>query len=234
MEPFTCLLVDDEPLARELMVTYCGYLPQLKIEAVCGNAFEARTMLQEKAIAILFLDIHMPVLDGIGFLQTLKTRPQVIITTAYKEYAVKAFDLAVCDYLVKPFSLERFIMAVDKATENIGSRKNNTPVAKEAVDHLFIKTEGKLYRINHDELLFAEANGNYTKIATTDKTLTPAITFSGLEQQLPATQFIKVHRSFIINKSKVGRIEGNRLFIVEQEIPIGKNYRDELFKKLGL
>lgn len=234
MDQFTCLLVDDEPLARELMVTYCGYLPQLKIEAVCGNAFEARTMLLEKAIAILFLDIHMPVLDGIGFLQTLKTRPQVIMTTAYKEYAVDAFDLAVCDYLVKPFSLERFIRAVDKATENIGSRNNRNPVAKAADDHLFIKTEGKLYRISHDDLLFAEANGNYTKIVTTDKPLTPAMSFYSLEQQLPATQFIKVHRSFIINKSKVRRIEGNRVFIGEQEIPIGKNYRDELFKKLGL
>ena len=234
MDQFTCLLVDDEPLARELMVTYCGYLPQLRIEGVCGNAFEARTMLQEKAIAMLFLDIHMPVLDGIGFLQTLKTRPQVIMTTAYKEYAVNAFDLAVCDYLVKPFSLERFIRAVDKATENIGFRNNPNPVAKAADDHLFIKTEGKIYRINHDELLFAEANGNYTRVVTIDKTVIPAMSFYSLEQQLPATQFIKVHRSFIINKSKVRRIEGNRVFIGEQEIPIGKNYRDELFKKLGL
>lgn len=234
MDQISCLIVDDEPLARELMVTYCSYLPQLKIEAVCGNAFDAKIILQEKSIAILFLDIQMPVLDGISFLQTLKIRPQVIVTTAYKEYAVNAFDLAVCDYLVKPFSLERFIMAVDKATESINSRNNHTSISSTEEAHIFIKTEGKIYRVNYNDLLFAEANGNYTKIVTTDKTLIPAMPFSGLEQQLPAAQFIKVHRSFIINRSKIGRIEGNRIFINEQEIPIGKNHRDELFKKLGL
>lgn len=234
MDQFSCLIVDDEPLARELLVTYCSYLPQLRIEAVCGNAFEAKTILQEKPIALLFLDIHMPVLDGIGFLQTLKNKPQVIMTTAYKEYAVNAFDLAVCDYLVKPFSLERFINAVDKATENLHSGNSHTLTGKTDEDHIFIKAGGKIYRVTYNDLLFAEANGNYTRLVTTDKILLPTMPFSGLEQQLPASQFIKVHRSFIINRSKIGRIEGNRIFINEQEIPIGKNYRDEFFKNLGL
>lgn len=234
MDQFSCLIVDDEPLARELMMTYCDYLPQLRIKGVCGNAFEAKTILQENEIAILFLDFNLPVLDGLGFLQTLKTRPQVIMTTAYKEYAVNAFDLAVCDYLVKPFSLERFIIAVDKAAESIKSSKKQTLTGQKDNDHLFIKTDGKIYRVNYDDLLFAEANGNHTKIVTTDKTLVPVMSFFGLEQQLPADQFIKVHRSFIINRSKIGRIDGNRIFISELEVPIGKNYRDELFKTLGL
>jgi DNA-binding LytR/AlgR family response regulator len=234
LDQISCLIVDDEPLARELLVTYCSYLPHIRIEAVCGNAFEAKTILQEKPIAILFLDIHMPVLDGIGFLQTLKNKPQVIMTTAYKEYAVSAFDMAVCDYLVKPFPLERFIKAVDKAIENLNSGNAHTLTGKTEEDHVFIKAEGKIYMVTFKDLWFAEANGNYTKIVTTDKILLPAMPFSGLEQQLPTGQFIKVHRSFIINQSKIGRIEGNRIFINEQEIPVGKNYRDQLFKKLGL
>lgn len=234
MDPISCLIVDDEPLARELLVTYCSYLPQIRIEAICGNAFEAKTILQEKPVAILFLDIHMPVLDGIGFLQTLKNKPQVIMTTAYKEYAVNAFDLAVCDYLVKPFSLERFIKAVDKAAENLHSGNSHALTDKTQEDHVFIRAEGKIYRISYKDLLFAEASGNYTKIVTTNKILLPAMPFSGLVQQLSADQFIKVHRSFIINRSKIARIEGSRIFINEQEIPIGKNYRDALFKKLRL
>jgi len=233
MGQICCLIVDDEPLARELMVTYCSYLPQLKVEGVCGNAFEAKAILQQKTIAILFLDIHMPVLDGIGFLQTLKTRPQVIMTTAHKEYAVDAFDLAVCDYLLKPFSMERFIVAVDKANDNINSHHNHA-IIKASEEHIFVKTEGMIYRVNFDDLLFAEANRNHTRIVTTEKTLEPIMTFSVLEQQLPATRFIRIHRSFIVNQSKITHIDGNRLFIGEHEIPIGKNHRNELFKILGL
>ena len=233
MGQISCLIVDDEPLARELMITYCSYLPQLKIEAVCGNAIEAKAILQERAISILFLDIHLPVLDGIGLLQTLKIRPQVIMTTAYKEYAVDAFDLAVCDYLVKPFSLERFIMAIDKATENIKYRSNHSDF-KAGDHHVFIKTEGMIYRVKYDDMLFAEASRNYTKIVTIDKILLPMMPFSVLEQQIPTSQFTRVHRSFIVNKSKITRIDGNWLFIGDQAIPFGKNHRDELFKILGL
>jgi DNA-binding LytR/AlgR family response regulator len=233
MGQISCLIVDDEPLARELMVTYCSYLPQLKIEAVCGNAFEAKAILQERAISILFLDIHMPVLDGIGFLQTLKNRPQIIMTTAYREYAVNAFDLAVCDYLVKPFALERFIVAVEKATENINSRIDHTKV-NAGEEHIFIRTEGMIYRVNYTDFLFAEANRNYSRIVTTEGTLEPMMAFLVLESQLPATQFLRIHRSFIVNQSKITRIDGNRLFIGELEIPIGKNYRRELFKILGI
>jgi DNA-binding LytR/AlgR family response regulator len=234
MNQISCLIVDDEPLARELMVTYCGYMPQLRIEATCGNALEAKAVLQEKEIAILFLDIHMPVLDGIGFLQTLKTKPQVIMTTAFKEYAVNAFDLAVCDYLVKPFSLERFMIAVDKAMAQINALQNYPARTQEIPEHFFIKADGRIYQVAYQDLLFIEANGNYTKIVTADRTLQPTMAFSSFAPQLPADQFLKVHRSFMINRSKIGHIEGNRIFINEHEIPIGRNYRDELFKKLKL
>src|SRR5215216_2173562 len=115
MKQFNCLIVDDEPIARQIVETYCSHLPDLKVVASCATVFEAKTFLQNQSIDILFLDINMPVLDGVSFLKTLKNPPQVIFTTAYKEYAIDAFDLSACDYLLKPFSLDRFLMAVDKA-----------------------------------------------------------------------------------------------------------------------
>lgn len=234
MDQISCIIVDDEPLARELLVTYCNYLPQLRIEAICGNALEAKTILETKQIDLIFLDIHLPVLNGIGFLQTLKVMPKVIMTTAYKQYAVDAFDLSVCDYLVKPFSLERFIIAVDKAIDTIIKPISYSGKEMENQDSIFIKTEGKIFRIAYDKLLFAEANRNYSKIATVDSILYQTIPFSGLEKQLPPNLFIKVHRSFIVNQSKIDRIEGNRIFINKHEIPIGKNYKEDLFYKLKL
>lgn len=234
MDQISCLILDDEPLARELLVNYCNYIPQLRIEAVCGHARDAKMILQTKPVDLIFLDIHLPVLDGIGFLQTLKIKPQVIMTTAYKQYAVNAFNLAVCDYLVKPFSLERFIVAVDKVIEKVCLSR--VVPSRELADQeaVFIKTEGKIYRIPYQNLIFAEANGNHTKIVTIDKTIVQTTPFSALEKQLPTNRFIKVHRSFIVNQSKIDRIEGNRIFTNDYEIPIGKNYRNDLFNKLKL
>jgi DNA-binding LytR/AlgR family response regulator len=233
---FNCLIVDDEPIARDIVRNYCGHLPYLQVIGVSGNALEAKAILHQQKVDILFLDINMPVIDGISFLKTLKNPPQVIFTTAYKEYALDAFDLSACDYLLKPFSLERFIMAVDKAAEKLLSLplavQETTGTQKE--DFVFIKTEGKIFKILHQDLLFAEANGNYTKIVTLQNTLLPAMTFSNVEEILPRSIFLRVHRSFIINKSKIDHIEGNRVYINRIEIPIGGNYKDLFLKQLGL
>jgi DNA-binding LytR/AlgR family response regulator len=235
MKPIDCLIVDDEPIAREIIRTYCGHLPYLRVAGVCGTALEAKMVLQQQKIDLVFLDINMPVMDGISFLKTVKSPPQVIFTTAYKEYALDAFDLAACDYLLKPFSLERFIVAVDKAVEKIhpaGAWKET--VESKEDDFLFVKTDGKIYKVPHNELLYAEANGNYTKVTTTQHTLLPAMTFSSFEEMLPAARFLRIHRSFIINKSRISHIEGNRVFIGSAEIPIGSNYREAFLKQLGL
>src|SRR4051812_33571178 len=165
----------------------------------------------------------MPVLDGIGFLRTLKNRPQVIFTTAYKEYAVDAFELSACDYLVKPFSLERFIMAVDKATEKQKAVPNNENRVSPPNDYFFIKADGKIYTLLYNEIVFAEAKGNYTKIVCADQTLLPNMSFSSFESLLPADLFIRVHRSFIINKSKIDHIAGNTVEMLKMQIPIGVN-----------
>ncbi|RCR66703.1 LytR/AlgR family response regulator transcription factor [Larkinella punicea] len=236
MKPFQCLIVDDEPIAREIIQTYCGHFPNLKVVASCANALEAKAELQKQAIDILFLDINMPVLNGISFLKTLKNQPQVIFTTAYKEYAVDAFELSAIDYLLKPFSLERFIVAVDKALERLQPNPVIIPetIEKNTEDYLFIKTDGKIYKIFYSDLLYAEASGNYTKIITTQNTILPGMTFSSFEELLPKSRFLRVHRSFLVNKSKITHIEGNRVFIGKNEIPIGSNYRDGFLKSLGL
>ena len=257
MNKINCLIVDDEPIARDIIQNYCQHLDYLNIIASCGNALEAKAILQSQHTDILFLDINMPVIDGISFLKTLKTPPQVIFTTAYKEYAIDAFDLAACDYLLKPFSFERFIMAVDKAMDKLqsgriaaqsGSIRNqsgqmglqslNTSVhsvirQEQSEDYIFIKTDGKIFKINHNELLYAEAQGNYTRIVTTSNTLMPKMAFTSFEELLNKSVFLRTHRSFIVNKSKIGHIEGNRIFINNTEIPIGSNYKYLLMRELG-
>ena len=235
MNQFNCLIVDDEPIARDIIENYCGYIPALNIVGLCGSAFEAKTVIEQQKIDILFLDMNMPVLDGLAFLKILKVTPQVIFTTAYKEYATDAFDLAACDYLLKPFSLERFIVAVDKAIENLQKKNLALPdnIGKKTDDFIFIRENGKIYKVLFDDLLYAEASGNNTKIVTAQNTHLPVMTLSGLEEQLPASIFFRVHRSFIINRSKITHIEGNRVFISKFEIPIGNNYREEFLKELG-
>lgn len=235
MGKLNCLIVDDEPIAREIIQTYCTHLPMLNVVASCGNALEAKAVMQHHKIDVIFLDINMPVLNGMAFLKTLKNAPQVIFTTAYKEYAVDAFELSACDYLLKPFSLERFIVAVDKALEKLNppSPLKEEKAEAKIEDSVFIKTDGKIYKVLFDDLLFAEAKGNYTKIATVQNTLLPVMTFSNLEDLLPDNLFVRVHRSFIVNKTKVTLIEGNRIFIHKAEIPIGSHYKESFLKRLG-
>jgi len=235
MNMINCLIVDDEPIARDIINTYCSHLPDLNVIGLCGNALEAKVMLQQQRIDILFLDINMPVMDGISFLKTLKKQPQVIFTTAYKDYALDAFDLDACDYLLKPFSLDRFIIAVDKAVEKINSYSMPAQeiAGTKTDDFIFIKTDGKIFKLQFDELFYAEAMGNNTKIVTRQQVLMPKMAFSSFEELLPKSVFLRVHRSFIINKSKIVHIEGNRVMINNTEIPIGNNYKDTFFKRLG-
>jgi DNA-binding LytR/AlgR family response regulator len=231
-----CLVVDDEPVARSIIRSYCSHLPYLNIVAECGNALEAKDILIANEIDLLFLDIHMPVLNGIGFLNTLKNAPQVIFTTAYQEYAVNAFDLAACDYLLKPFSIERFIIAVDKAREKLHqiakpATENCQPVQQ---NYFFIRAEGKIYKVLYDECLYAEAQGNYTKVITANSTILTKMPFSTFVDLLPNDLFIRVHRSFVINKAMISHIEGNRVFVKQKEIPIAHNYREGFFRDIGM
>lgn len=227
-----CLIIDDEPIARQIVEQYCSYLPELEIVASCKDALEAKQLLQTSEVDIIFVDINMPVLDGLAFVKTLRNLPQVIFTTAYKEYALEAFDINACDYLLKPFSIERFIVAVDKAKEKILPAPPKPQPSEES--NIYLKVEGKIFRIDLEELHYAEASGNNVKIVMHDSQIIPTMTFSVLEKLLPKIKFIRVHRSFIINKEKIRLIVGNRVYIGQKEIPIGSNYKESFFSEIGI
>jgi DNA-binding LytR/AlgR family response regulator len=235
MQKFSCLIVDDEPIAREIIRTYCGHLEHLVVAGMCGSALEAKSFLQLHKVDILFLDINMPLMDGISFLKTLRKQPEVIFTTAYREYAVDAFELSAVDYLLKPFSLERFIIAVDKAVEKLHPVQSFTPERTEkGEDFTFLKIGDRIFKILFEDLLYAEASGNNVRIVTSGQTFSPNMTFTNLEELLPKATFLRVHRSFLINKSKISHIEGNRVFIDQAEIPIGSSYRERFMKEIGI
>ena len=229
MQRIRCLIVDDEPIARNLLVDYCGYLNALEVVAVCEDAFQARECLMNQQIDLVFLDINMPLLDGISFLKTLKTLPQVIFTTAYRKFAVTAFDLAACDYLVKPFSLDRFIQAIDKVKINLAPTKQE--VINES-PYMLVKAEAITYQVKPEEIVFAEAKGNYTHIVGETRILKPKLSLSEFEKVLPAGQFLRVHRSCIINRDKIAHIEGNIIHLGKHVIPLGGSYREVFFDAL--
>lgn len=235
MQNLNCIIVDDEPIARKILDDYCKYLPVLNIAAVCGNAFEAREILLSQKIDLIFLDINMPVLDGISFFGTINNPPQVIFTTAYKKYATTAFDLSACDYLVKPFSLDRFMQAVDKASKFLAA-SNHFTVDHSVVtnnDYILIKTENKIYNVKKDEIYYVEAKGNYTHVFLEEGILKPKMALSSIEKLLPVGHFFRVHRSFIINRTRIKHIEGNRIFIHNSEIPIGSNFKESFMLTLS-
>ena len=228
-----CVIIDDEPIARKIVENYCSHLPEIEVVGSYGNALKAKPIIETQPVDLIFLDINMPVLDGLSFIKILTNPPQIILTTAYKEYAHQAFDLAACDYLLKPFSLERFIVAVGRAKEKL-TPKTKTTQEPTTETHTFIKSEGKIYKINFDEICFAEADGNNVKIVTDTGLIRPVITFSAMEELLPKSRFVRLHRSFIINKTKISHIEGNRVFIGSTEIPIGSNYKEHFFREIGV
>jgi DNA-binding LytR/AlgR family response regulator len=235
-----CVIVDDEPVARTILRNYCGHLPFLTIAGEFGNALEARDCILTEAIDLLFLDINMPILNGLAFLHTLTQPPRVIFTTAYQEYAVQAFDVAACDYLLKPFSLERFIVAVDRALASIAAASVlpgpvAAPIPTPPVqEHLFVRSEGNIYKVLFRDMVYAEAQGNYTKIVTVDGIVQTKVSFTLFLAQLPKDLFARVHRSFVINLGRINRIEGNKVWVQQQEVPIAGAYKDEFFKSIGL
>lgn len=231
-----CLIIDDAPVARDILVAYCKLLPMLHVSGICCDAFEAREKIVQMPVDLLLLDINMPLLTGMDLMKTIKHPPQVIFTTAYKEFATDAFDLGACDYLVKPFSLERFIIAVDRAAERIGRLPVRAEPKSEVHqnDHLLVRANGMINKLTYDQILFFEASRNSTKVVTREATLLSAVPLSSMEKLLPLEQFSRVHRSFIVNRSKITSLQGNRIFIHKNEIPVGNQYKSNLFEIMGV
>ncbi|AXT20824.1 response regulator [Flavobacteriaceae bacterium AU392] len=225
------IIVDDEPLAHELIEEFCGMLPHLQLEKHCYNALEAMQFLNSNTIDFMFLDLNMPKLKGFDFLRTLTNPPKVIVTTAYKEFALEGFELNVSDYLLKPFSFERLVKAVNTV---IGTQtQSNTKeiiTTKAEKYRFFIKGDKKYHQIISDEILFIEAYGNYTKLFLKDEMIVSHEKISAFEELLPKDDFLRVHKSFIIALDKVKQIEGNRMIIENHKIPIGQTYKSSISK----
>jgi DNA-binding LytR/AlgR family response regulator len=245
---YRCLVVDDEPIARQIVRTYIAQTPSLVMVAECKNAFEAIEKIRlEDTIDIVFLDINMPNLTGISMVKTLPRLPQIIFTTAYEEYAVESYELNAVDYLLKPFSFERFTKGVYKAIENL--RKKETPVVmapqyiQPIVDKnasempFFIKSDGKIYPVLPTDILFCEAMKNYTKVYLKNgERLLPLVPLSKIETDLEeiGANLLRVHRSFIVANQYITAIEGNQIIIGKNKIPIGEQFKEVFFKTIGL
>lgn len=220
------VIIDDEPLAHEIIEEFCGMLPHLQLEQNCYNAMEAMQYLNKHTVDFMFLDINMPKLKGLDFLKTLTNPPKTIITTAYKEYALEGFELNVVDYILKPFSFDRLVKAVNKISDS-KAEKTITEEVNSSKDfkRFFVKGDKKHHQINLEDLLFIEAYGNYTKLFLKDEMIISHEKISHYETVLTNGNFLRVHKSFIIAIDKIKFIEGNRILISEHKIPIGQTYR---------
>ena len=221
-----CLLVDDEPPALKILEQYISMVDQFEIAGSCNNAFQAMEMLQKNNIDVIFLDIQMPKLTGTSFLKTLTHPPRIIFTTAYKEFASDAFDLDAVDYLVKPFSVERFLKAVNKITQiNNKSAIADKPVIASDAGFFYFRSERKMIKVFLGDILYVESIKDYIKIyRVNDKPLLVKQSISTLEAMLPRHLFIRVHRSFIVSVAKVTAFTSQDIEIGKIEIPIGRQY----------
>jgi DNA-binding LytR/AlgR family response regulator len=232
MKILQCIIADDEPIARQILEKYIEEIPNLELIASCKNAFEVMGILQEKSIDILFLDINMPKLSGLSLLKTLQQKPNVIITTAYAEYAVEGFELSVVDYLLKPFSLERFLQAVLKVQKKTVKQPEVVLVDKEETEtSIFVKSEKKIIKIDFNEIQYIEAYGNYIKVFT-DRMILTSHTLSDFLEKLPSN-FLRIHKSFVINFNNLKLIVGNQIVLQKDvKLPIGKSYRKAVLDKI--
>lgn len=229
------IIIDDEPIAHDIIKGYCDLLPNLEFKKNCYDAIEAIDYLTKHNIDFIFLDLNMPKLKGFEFLKTLSTPPKVIVTTAYSEFAIEGYELNVIDYLLKPFSFERFLSAINKVTSSDTNqvRKENKETTKPEGKQIFLKQNNSHIQVAIDSILFIEASGNYTKIITKDKTISIREKISDTIQLLADNDFIQVHKSFAVAKKHIVRVEGNRIFIGDHIVPIGKLYKtniNQLFK----
>ena len=219
-------IIDDEPIAHRIIEGYSKNLPYLKKVGNCYDVFEAMQLLNTESVDLIFLDINMPELTGFDLLKTMRHTPKVIVTSAHEEYALEGYELNISDYLLKPFSLERFLRAIQKITD-----QQPTPSDTESSEKnpsFFLKGDKKTHQIHASQILFIEAYGNYTKIYLTQETIVIHEKISSLETLLTDLGFLRVHKSFIVAANKIKLIEGNRITIEEHRVPIGQSYKHNL------
>jgi DNA-binding LytR/AlgR family response regulator len=225
-----CIIVDDEPLALDLLEDNIRQVPFLQLVKRCKNAFEAMEVLQNEVVDLIFLDIQMPGITGLQFLKSLSSKPMVVFITAYKNHALEGFELGVLDYLVKPVSFERFLKAANKAQE-YSAFKSNRPPEREK-DYIFVYSEYNLIKIMIHEIYYIEGLKDYIKIHLTasEKPVITRLSMKAMEENLPADKFIRTHKSFIISIDKIKSIRNNRIKLANTEIPLSEHYKEVFFK----
>jgi DNA-binding LytR/AlgR family response regulator len=229
-----CLVVDDEPVAREIIENHLTRINTFRLAGSCKNAIEAFKMINTTNIDLIFLDINMPEISGLSFARSINKNIKVIFTTAYREFALDGFDLQAVDYLLKPISFERFLQAVNKYIDE------NTPInsiqheewQEEKSDFFFVRSERKMVKINFADIVFIESLSDYIKIHLPEKTVTTRETISNIEVKLPPTEFIRTHRSYIVALCKIDSFNSETIDIGKREIPISRSHKEEVLLKL--
>jgi DNA-binding LytR/AlgR family response regulator len=228
-----CIIVEDEVLAQDVLKSHLAHLGSLELVGIYRNALEAEAALASQEVDIMFLDIRLPGMTGLQFLSGLKDSPLVVLTTAYAEYALESYEFNVIDYLLKPISFERFSRAVGKILDN----RLFSAAAKEADpfsgDHIFIRSNSKFFRVNFSEIVYVQGSRDYLKIHTPDYSLITHQTMNDLERSLPARQFIRVHKSYIVALRHIRSIYGNSIELGKTTIPIGVSYKDAVMNLIG-
>ncbi|HRH48264.1 MAG TPA: LytTR family DNA-binding domain-containing protein [Panacibacter sp.] len=228
MDKYTCIIIEDEPLALEKTKDFVNKVPFLQLSATFDNALDGLAYLKNNKADLLFLDINMDELSGIELLESSKINSQVIITTAYQEYALKGYELQITDYLLKPFTFNRFLLAVNKAQENILHHSPDTQP-----EFIFVKTENRLEKVMLNEIVYIEGMRDYLRIHTVNKKIMTLQNFSELEKLIPPSLVCRVHKSYMVALNKIDSIERSRIKIADQLIPISETYKEEFFQLIN-
>ena len=227
-----CLIIDDEPIARKLLQEYIEETDFLVLAGVAENPLKATGLINDLQIDLIFLDVNMPKMNGLDFLRSANNLPMVIMTTAYGQYALDGFEMAVVDYLVKPFSLERFLKATQKALELKTLKEKSNSSEKDTAQYFYVKCNGRIEKVVYDELIYIEATANYITLYTANNKLMVYLTIKGMLEKLPPEKFVQVHKSYIVNIDRVNTIEGNMLHLGDTKITVGQNFQSEVMGKI--
>jgi DNA-binding LytR/AlgR family response regulator len=226
MKKLSCIIVDDEPVARKILQEFTEQVPFLDLLGKFESAMKAEEFLKTNQPDLIFLDIEMPKVSGLQMLKRIHIESMVILTTAFPQYALDGYELDIIDYLLKPFALNRFLKAVQKARDFDDMKtQSNTSLPP---SYIFIKSDKRIEKVELNEILYAEVLGNYVTICTERKKIIAYLTMKSLESQLSSTDFIKIHQSFLVNRSKIESVEGNELKVGDKSLPISRNYRDSV------
>ena len=231
----TCMIVDDEPMAREIISSFVGKIHNLELVVTCKNVSEAFSVLQKESIQLIFLDINMPEISGLSLAKSIQHKSQIIFTTAYREYAIEGFDLQAVDYLLKPISFDRFLKAVQKYFDLHASKEiiKQEIVSEAKETSIFVRSDRKMVKVRFKEINYIESLSDYVKIFTDKETIITRETISNIESKLPSNEFLRTHRSYIVSMPKIDSFTNEFLELDKKAIPISRSYKENVLQKLA-